>query len=164
MQKLEGEFAEYYNMRKHRSGAFWEGRFWCTMIDNQLYLWDCMKYIDLNMVRAGVVNHPADWNWCGYNEIVGTRERYKVLDMETLLTRYDSPSQDQFRSNYRDAIAKAIEDSQLKREPIWTESIAIGDESFVRRIEDDTENRVDLIVESSPNDRWTIKESPTPYS
>ena len=80
------------------------------------------------------------------------------------MKRYDSPSQDQFRSNYRDAIAKAIENSQLKREPIWTESIAIGDESFVRRIEDDTENRVDLIVESSPNDRWTIKESPTPYS
>ena len=31
MQKLEGEFAEYYNIRKKRKGAFWEGRYWCTM-------------------------------------------------------------------------------------------------------------------------------------
>ena len=57
MQKLEGEFAEYYNMRKRRSGAFWGGRFHSTMIDNGEYLWDCMRYIDLNMVRAGVVEH-----------------------------------------------------------------------------------------------------------
>jgi len=34
MQKLEGEFAEFYNIRKKRSGAFWDGRFHCTMIDS----------------------------------------------------------------------------------------------------------------------------------
>ena len=66
MQKLEGEFAEYYNIRKRRRGAFWQGRYWCTMIDSRSYLWDCMKYIDLNMVRAGVVQDPSEWNWCGY--------------------------------------------------------------------------------------------------
>ena len=51
MQKLEGEFAEVYNLRKKRTGAFWNGRYHATMIDSGRYLWNCMKYIDLNMVR-----------------------------------------------------------------------------------------------------------------
>ncbi len=35
------------------------------MIDSGTYLWNCMKYIDLNMVRARVVENPSDWEWCG---------------------------------------------------------------------------------------------------
>ncbi len=57
MQKLEGEFAEYYNIRKRRSGASWQGRYWSTMIDNCEYLWDCMKYIDLTYKEQ--LNHEC---------------------------------------------------------------------------------------------------------
>ena len=66
MQSLEGDFAQYYNLRKKRHGAFWNDRYHATMIDGGKYLWNCLKYIDLNMVRAGVVNHPAEWVWTGY--------------------------------------------------------------------------------------------------
>ena len=43
MQKLEGEFAEYYNIRKHRSGAFWGGRYHATMVDSGEYFWNCLR-------------------------------------------------------------------------------------------------------------------------
>ena len=76
MQQLEGGFADYYNRRKRRSGAFWGGRFHCTMIDGGDHLWNCLNYIGLNMVRAGVVRHPAEWAWCGYHELVGKRRRF----------------------------------------------------------------------------------------
>jgi hypothetical protein len=59
MQEIEGQFAQAYNRRKKRSGSFWEGRYQCTMIEPGPYLWRCMVYIELNMVRAGVVRHPA---------------------------------------------------------------------------------------------------------
>lgn len=163
MQKLEGEFAEYYNIRKHRQGAFWQGRYWCTMIDNQRYLWDCMKYIDLNMARAGVVAHPLEWEWSGYRELVGERKRYRLLDQAELLKRYGNPSLEQFRGNYRHVIDQAIEARQLDREAIWTESIAIGSESFVRDVEQRTTNRVELTVESSSANRWTVKEACVAY-
>jgi len=136
MQKLEGEFAEYYNIRKRRSGAFWQGRYWCTMIDNERYLWDCMKYIDLNMVRVGAVTHPSEWDWCGYRELVAERKRYTFLDLEEVLKRYSKPNLEEFRENYRYSINQAIESKQLDREPLWTENIAIGSESFVRAIEE----------------------------
>ena len=164
MQKLEGEFAEYYNIRKHRNGAFWQGRYWCTMIDNGEYLWNCMRYIDLNMVRAGVVNHPSEWDWCGYRELVGDRKRYKFLDVEEVLNRYNKPNADNFRDNYRQSIAEAIEKQQLNQEPIWTENIAVGSESFVRSIEKDKFNRSELIVESSSVGCWSVRESEISYS
>ena len=68
MQQVEGEFAQWYNRRKKRSGGFWEGRYHSTMIEEGQHLWHCMVYIELNMVRAGVVRHPGEWRWCSYVE------------------------------------------------------------------------------------------------
>jgi REP element-mobilizing transposase RayT len=55
MQRAEGQFAQYYNRRKDRSGAYWEGRYHSTLIDGGEHLERCMTYIELNMMRAGVV-------------------------------------------------------------------------------------------------------------
>jgi len=38
-------------------------------VEKNRYLRKCITYIDLNMVRAGVVEHPTQWEFCGYNEI-----------------------------------------------------------------------------------------------
>ena len=85
MQRLEGEFAEYYNRRKGRRGAFWGDRFHCTMVDSLKYVWNCMVYIELNMVRARVVSHPEQWRWCSYAELAGRRQRYRLVDRAELL-------------------------------------------------------------------------------
>lgn len=163
MQSVEGEFAEYYNRRKKRSGAFWQGRYWCTMVDNNRYLWDCMQYIDLNMVRAGVVAHPADWDWCGYRELVGARRRYCLLDYVAILRRYANPDRQAFMTNYRHQIDQAITSNDLSRNPIWTESIAVGGESFVRSIESATGIRTELVVENDDQNRWLVKEGEVAY-
>ena len=47
MQKTEGEFAQRYNRRKRRSGAFWGDRYHCTMIEDGRHLWHCMAYIEV---------------------------------------------------------------------------------------------------------------------
>ena len=44
-----------------------------------------MAYIDLNSVRAGVVSHPAEWAWSGYNEIQAPRQRYSLIDYRALM-------------------------------------------------------------------------------
>ncbi len=41
----------------------------------------CLVYIDLNMVRAGVVNHPLKWKHGGYREIQEPRDRYTIIDL-----------------------------------------------------------------------------------
>jgi putative transposase len=55
-----------------------------TVVETGTHFWNCMRYIDLNMVRARVVGHPTEWPWCGYQEISGRRRRYRILDLEEL--------------------------------------------------------------------------------
>jgi len=163
MQKLEGEFAEYYNLRKKRSGAFWGGRYWCTMVDEGRYVWNCMKYIDLNMVRAGVVAHPCEWRWCGYQEVVGERQRYRLLNIEEAAAQCGGGSVEAFRRNYVGVIAEAIRRRDLVRQPCWTESIAVGAETFVREIEEKTERRREMVVEETAPSQWTVREAGVDY-
>ena len=66
---IAGRTGQEYNQRKRRKGAFWEDRYHATAIEDGDHLLQCLVYIDLNMVRAGAVKHPAEWNHCGYNEI-----------------------------------------------------------------------------------------------
>ena len=66
---IAGRTGQEFNQRKNRRGAFWEDRYHATAIQSGEHLFRCLVYIDLNMVRAGVVNHPSEWPFCGYNEI-----------------------------------------------------------------------------------------------
>src|SRR5918996_3440644 len=56
MQLIAGRIAQEYNQGKNRHGAFWEDRYHATAIEDDEHLHRCLVYIDLNMVRAGVVN------------------------------------------------------------------------------------------------------------
>ena len=69
MQLIAGRTAQQYNQRKQRKGAFWEDRYHATAIETDDHLQRCLVYIDLNMVRAGVVTHPEQWKHAGFNEI-----------------------------------------------------------------------------------------------
>ena len=84
MQLIAGRTAQEYNQRKARKGAFWEDRYHATAVDSEDYLARCMVYIDLNMVRAGAVKHPADWDVCGYREIQHPPNRYAIIDRKVL--------------------------------------------------------------------------------
>ena len=108
MQKLEGEFAEWYNLRKRRTGAFWSDRYHCTLVDGGDYAWNCMKYIDLNMVRARVVDHPSEWGWCGYDELVGARQRYRLIDLDCALEWLGRMSRETFIQDYRRAVRASM--------------------------------------------------------
>jgi putative transposase len=68
MQLVAGRTAQEYNRRKQRKGAFWEDRYHATAVDTDAHLVRCLVYIDLNMVRAGVVQHPVMWAHGGHRK------------------------------------------------------------------------------------------------
>ena len=164
MQTLEGDFAQHYNLRKRRKGAFWSDRYHAVMIDSGEYLWRCLRYIDLNMVRAGVVKSPAEWAWCGYQEIVGSRKRYRVLDRSALVAALAPDKRwEEVSRHYVETVQRALQEEPLKRESCWTESLAVGGRTFVEHIRSRISNRMD--VETVCNDGvWLVCETPNPYS
>ena len=66
MQIVGCRFARYLNRRYRRTGTRWEGRFKSSLIDSDHYLLRCSRYIDLNPVRAGLVEAPELYAWSSY--------------------------------------------------------------------------------------------------
>lgn len=163
MQKLEGDFAQYYNRRRGRRGAFWEDRFHATMIGEGSYFLNCMVYIHLNMVRAGVVSDPSEWRWCGHDELVGERARYRLIDQEGLRRLLGPGLRDEFDDAYRREIAEAIATGRLRREPWWTESIAVGDREFIQRVKEQTRHRRRLDTTEATAGVWVVREASRSY-
>jgi putative transposase len=61
IQLIAGRTGQEYNQKKSRKGAFWEDRYHATAVVFDEHLAKCMVYIDMNMVRAGVVEKPGQW-------------------------------------------------------------------------------------------------------
>lgn len=66
MQTLGRRYVRYFNKAYGRTGTLWEGRFRSCPVDADHYLLTCQRYIELNPVRAGMVDSPADYHWSGY--------------------------------------------------------------------------------------------------
>ncbi len=162
MESLEGDFAQYYNQRKNRSGAFWGTRFHAVAVEGGEYLWSCLNYIDLNMVRAGVVKHPSEWRWCSYNEIVGDRQRYRLIDTERIANLFGQiRDATPFRENYRHSISEKLQKCDLSRVSMWSESLAIGSAGYVQDIEERIYNRRKMDRAPTDSDAaatWVLKE------
>jgi putative transposase len=66
MRRLGQHYVQYFNRRHGRSGTLWEGRFRSCLVDSQRYLLVCQRYIELNPVRARMVETPEDYPWSSY--------------------------------------------------------------------------------------------------
>jgi len=66
MHRLANVFAKRFNVIRGRKGHLWEARFRSTIVEAESYFLRCMAYIDLNPVRAGMVEKPGDYPWSGY--------------------------------------------------------------------------------------------------
>jgi len=130
---IAGRSAQEFNERKKRHGAYWEDRYHATAIENDSHLFRCMVYIDMNMVRAGIVKHPAEWPFCGYNEILGNRKRFTLINVPALMNLMRINSIDELKATYTEWIKNTLDHGKLWRESLWTESVAVGSQEFVKR-------------------------------
>jgi len=66
MKNLGQRYVQYINRLHKRSGTLWEGRYRSCITHEDSYLLACYRYIELNPVRAGMVNIPEDYPWSSY--------------------------------------------------------------------------------------------------
>lgn len=67
MQSVGRRYVRRFNALQDRSGTLWEGRFRSSLIDTERYLLECHRYIELNPVRAGLVDDPAEYPWSSFS-------------------------------------------------------------------------------------------------
>ena len=123
----------------------------------------CMAYIDLNMVRACVVEHPREWKHCGYNEIVDPPQRYRLLARDRLKQLLGA-GEYFLTDNYQHWIDEYIQKSPT-REKSWTEAVAVGSSSFVEKIKEQLGIKAKYRhIHKNSRDAFTLKETSAAYN
>ena len=74
MQYVGRRYVPYINYHYGTSGTIWEGRYKASLVQEDGYLLTCMRYIELNPVRANMVAHPREYRWSSYRTNGAGRE------------------------------------------------------------------------------------------
>jgi putative transposase len=112
MQTLGRRYVGYFNHRHRRTGTLWEGRYKATLVESERYLLTCMRYVELNPVRARMVTAPADFRWSSYH--------HNAVGMpDTLITchsvyRHLAPELEQCQAAYRQWCGQALAEDELR--------------------------------------------------
>lgn len=157
MQDLGRKYVRYINHNYQRTGTLWEGRYKSSLIDSEAYLLVCMRYIELNPVRAGMVQHPGEYRWSSYNgngygkpnPLIAPHPLYAQLGIDPESRRHA----------YRELFRHHLDNDLLHsiREAL-NQDLVLGREDFKNRIEQMTSRqarpgqsgrpRVDRVEES----------------
>ena len=113
MQSLGRVYVQYFNRTYERTGTLWEGRYKAAIVDDETYLLACMRYIELNPVRACIVASPYDYRWSSFrangcadaDDLVHPHEIYRRLG--------SSPTER--HAAYRELFRDAIPDATIAR-------------------------------------------------
>lgn len=134
IQLIAGRTAQEFNNRKGRKGAFWEDRYHATAVDSDKYLSRCLVYIDLNMVRAGVVLHPGEWQHGGYMEIQQPPRRYRIINIPELMKLFAFTTIEELQTQHQTWVAQELMHESSIRDERWSESIAVGRQLFIDQV------------------------------
>jgi len=134
MQALGRRYVQYFNYQYHRSGTLWEGRFKSSLVQTEEYLLNCYRYIELNPVRADMVDDLSKYVWSSYG--------CNALGIETdLCTPHDEylklgNSKLERQLAYR-ALFKANVDGELLEQIRGSvnKGLALGNDRFKDRVE-----------------------------
>jgi REP element-mobilizing transposase RayT len=90
MQRLLGDYADLFNARYHRCGHLFQNRFKSTLVDEDGYFLELVRYIHLNPVRAQLpvtLEQLDDYPWTGHAVLLGTRE-FAAQNVDAVLARF----------------------------------------------------------------------------
>jgi putative transposase len=140
MQAVGRSYVRTFNQVHGRSGTLWEGRYRSSLIQTESYLLTCMAYIDLNPVRAGMVETPEDYPWSSHSHYTG-RQHQRLLTPPALYWELGNTPFAR-EAAYRDLVRAGIAEPQQRALTDATLSgWALGDPGFLAALETQTPRR-----------------------
>jgi putative transposase len=107
IREIKVGFARYFNKRHGRRGYFWGDRFKSVIVDKGETLINCLAYIDLNPLRAGIVSRPEDYRWNSLGYHVQTNNRDNFLSTDFGLKEFNVKSKKERVRRYRRYVYEA---------------------------------------------------------
>jgi putative transposase len=108
MQGIGRVYVQYFNSRYGRTGTLWEGRYKAAIVDAERYFLTCMRYIELNPVRAGMAASPAEYRWSSHraNACAGVDSLIRPHPVYCQLGESTETRQAAYRDLFRSSIAQ----------------------------------------------------------
>jgi len=145
MRDIKQRFSRFYNRRHNRRGFFWGDRFKSVIVEEGETLINCLAYIDLNPVRAGICKRPEEYRWSslGYHVQSGNRDDFLCVDFGN--RGYEGASRSEVLMEYKEFVyekaglsfhhkAKGVfscMDRFLRRSRYFSDSAVLGTREFV---------------------------------
>ena len=134
MKRLGQRYVQYVNRSYQRSGTLWEGRYKSCLVHEENYLLGCYRYIEMNPIRAGMVAHPAEYQWSSYrsnaqgeaSSLIEPHVHYLKLGLE------ESDRKENYRTLFRDYLDSDLID-QIRQST--NGNYALGSSRFESEVE-----------------------------
>ena len=142
LQMLGRYYVQFFNHCYRRTGTLWEGRYKATLIDSETYLLTCMRYIELNPIRAGMVAHPSEYPWSSYGcNALGQID--KLVNPHPLYRRLGRTDEER-RSAYQQLFAYPISEGSINAiREATNKAWVLGNDRFKQSIQEKLERRVE---------------------
>jgi len=155
MQWIGRYYVPYFNQKYQRSGTLWQGRYKATVLDAEVYLLLCSRYIELNPLRSGLVATPADYPWSSYQHHIGAKPDPLITDHPVYWALGNTPFDREVA--YKQMAEQMLEQSQIKAITDATlKGWALGADEFKTGLE----KRVSRRVSPAKRGRPTRKTEP----
>ena len=134
MQAVGRSYVGYINHTYQRTGTLWEGRYKSTVVDTEGYLLTVSRYIELNPVRASMVEHCSEYPWSSYHanalgkdiSLLTPHRSYKQL----------GKAQEERQKNYRSFFRGRMSEKSLSEiREATNKGWVLGDEKFKSKVE-----------------------------
>jgi putative transposase len=127
--RAHNDYARWLHVRKRQTGHLWQNRYFSCPLDEAHWA-EAVRYVELNPVRAGLVDHAWHWSWSSSQARIAGHDPFDLLHLDT--RRQDcggSKWQSILMNGWKaDALARRIREATRTGRPL-------GDESFLAKIE-----------------------------
>lgn len=149
MQWLGRYYVPYFNHKYGRTGTLWQGRYRATIIDSEPYFLACSSYIELNPVRAGMVNAPETYPWSSYLHHVGLRQDPVITDHALYWALGNTPFERELA--YRSLVAQGLGERMLEQiRQATIKGWALGRDNFIQDLEKKSGRRICPVKRGRP--------------
>lgn len=152
MQGIGRRYVQYFNRRYKRTGTLWEGRYKSSLVQGSGYVLACYRYIEMNPVKAGMVQYPFQYPWSsyGYNG-KGIPDNLITPHLNYIaLSKGNSERLAQYHSIFKD---QAICNKMEMIGPLLSKDQPFGGEGFREQIDQANEGRLNQLNVGRPRKR-----------
>lgn len=134
MQRLGQRYVRAINRAYRRTGTLWDGRYKAGLVESGRYLLACMRYIELNPVRANMVSHPAEYAWSSYRHN-GQGCQDRLITPHPLYLQLAKELQNRCKT-YRKLFSTCIEPAVLEKiRGTLNQELVLGSSGFRKQVE-----------------------------